>query len=121
VAVPVSSVASVTFYPGSLVGSRITGGVVINFTGSGITDPAGSGNLVTSIGTQASPYPIGNLYNSAGLTTLVFNQLTGALAKANWNYELVTQDGSLSVHNPTFVFNVISSTTNALASPGTAY
>jgi hypothetical protein len=38
-----------------------------------------------------------------------------ALPKAGWNYFLVHGDGSLGVHNPGFVFNVLEASNNAVS------
>ncbi len=39
---------------------------------------------------------------------------SGILARAIWNNTMLTRDGSAAVHNPTFVFNVISNTKAAM-------
>ena len=40
--------------------------------------------------------------------------LKGTFAKANWNYELLAQDATRGVHNPSFAFDVLSATVTAV-------
>ncbi len=40
--------------------------------------------------------------------------LKGVFAKANWNHQLLVQDGSRGVHNPSFAFDVLSATMAAV-------
>ncbi len=71
---------------------------------------------VCKLGSSAtSGYGLVNFYTDAGATTKVFDLLDGNIAKANWNYTLVTADGSRGVHNPGFVSQLIASTRSALA------
>jgi hypothetical protein len=67
-------------------------------------------NAATGTITAGTPIVVGlgGFYSNAGATTRIFDQLNGRIAKANWNYSLATQDGSRSIHNPTFIFDVLS-------------
>jgi len=102
-----SNIASIQFVSGR------SPGFVITFTAA-INNPDATSGQVTSLGSANSPYTIANFYSDAGVTP-IFDQLSGRVAKANWNYSLVTQDGSQAIHNPTFVFGVISATNTGLA------
>jgi hypothetical protein len=64
---------------------------------------------ITVLGTTAAPIGLASFYTDSGMGTKVFD-----VPKANWNYELVAQDGSRGVHNPSFTFNVLSATLSAL-------
>ncbi len=101
--------------PGDTTAVFVTGrspGFVLTFS-SPIADPNGTGTI-SSLGSLASAAGLGNFYTTAGATTKVFDVLKGTFAKANWNYELLAVDGSRGVHNPSFTFNVLSGTVNAL-------
>ena len=41
----------------------------------------------------------------------------GNMFKANWNYTLISQDGSWGVHNPPFVSAVLSATADPWGNP----
>jgi formate-dependent nitrite reductase cytochrome c552 subunit len=103
--VQIPSDAAATFVFGRSAGFTIT-------TASGMDDPNTLGakiNTLTSGG-------LANFYTDAGATTKAFDVLKGVFAKANWNYSLVTLDGSRAIHNPSFVFEVLSSTEAAVRS-----
>jgi hypothetical protein len=108
VQIPVDAI--ITFVPGR------SAGFVMTFTAP-IPDPANLTGTITTLGTAASPAGLGNVYADAAATTKAFDVLKGTLAKSNWNYELVAQDGSRGIHNPTFTFNVLSATETALLNP----
>jgi hypothetical protein len=89
----------------------------ITFT-TAITNPDAASPA--TIGAPGAPY-VGGLtkyYASADGATLgaaIFNVMTGSMAKANWNYSLVTLDSSRSIHNPSFVFEILRQTQTHLA------
>ena len=116
VQVSASNISSLFFVTGR------SPGLYIQFT-TAITNPDATSGTIGALGTSNSAgYALGSFYvDAAASTTPVFNQLTGRLAKANWNYSLVTQDGSMSIHNPTFVFNTLSATMTGLADNTKAY
>ncbi|HEY6892315.1 MAG TPA: hypothetical protein VI300_31205, partial [Solirubrobacter sp.] len=107
-----ANVASVALVTGRLVGLNVT------FTAA-IDDPNGTGT-VTSLSTGPNSSNLGNFVTVDGTgtptSTKVFDVLGGRVAKANWNYSLLDQDGSKSIHNPTFVFTVLGNTKAALVS-----
>jgi hypothetical protein len=53
-------------------------------------------------------YQLGNLKDAAATTTAFL--ATDDVVKGAWNYLLLGNDGSLGIHNPTYVFNVLSAT-----------
>jgi len=106
----IPSDASVTFVFGR------SPGFYIKFT-SAVPNPDGTGTI-TALGTATSGAALGKFYTDAGASIAAFDQLKGVYAKANWNYELVTQDASRSIHNPSFVFDVLSATQAAVQGTG---
>jgi hypothetical protein len=105
--VQIPSDAVATFIPGRSVGFKIT-------TATGMDDPNAAGGTINTLSSAA----LGNFYTDSPPTTKTFDLLKGVIAKANWNYSLVTQDGSRSIHNPSFVFEVISETQAAVQGSG---
>jgi hypothetical protein len=103
--VQIPSDAVATFVFGRSPGFNIT-------TAGGMNDPSKTTGTITTL----SPAALGNFYTDSGATTKAFDVLKGVYAKANWNYSLVTQDGSRAIHNPSFVFEVLSSTQAAVRS-----
>ncbi|MGZ6141750.1 MAG: carboxypeptidase regulatory-like domain-containing protein [Myxococcales bacterium] len=98
----IPSGTTATFTTGRSIGLSLTFPAAVN-------DPnADSGTVTTLKGGLA------NFYKDAGASTPAFDMLQGTLAKANWNFALVTQDSSRAVHNPRFVFEVLSSTLAAV-------
>ncbi len=97
--VPAGATTAVAYVSGRLVGFRVTLNV-------DVPDP----NAATGTITAGTPITVGlgGFYSNAAATTRIFDLLNGRVAKANWNYSLVTQDGSRSIHNPTFAFGVLS-------------
>jgi hypothetical protein len=92
-------------------------GFVINFT-SAVNNPDATSGTITSLGTTASPSGLGKYYTDSGVSLAAFDQLKGVIAKTNWNYELVAQDGTRGIHNPSFMFAVISATESAVLGNG---
>lgn len=88
-------------------------GFVLTFP-TPMDDPNNASGTVTSLGTSGSPAGLGSFYTTSDVTTKSFDVLKGTLAKSNWNYSLLTQDGSRGVHNPSFSFDVLSATIGAL-------
>ena len=97
-AVPAGATTSVVFVSGRSVGFRVTLNV-------DVPNPNAATGTITA-GT-AITVGLGGFYSDAAATTRIFDLLQGRVAKANWNYTLVN-DGSRSIHNPTFVFDVLS-------------
>lgn len=95
--------ANVTFVFGRSPGFAIT-------SATGFDDPNNTSGTITTLG----PAGLGNFYTDSGATTKAFDLLKGTFAKANWNYELVVQDGSRGIHNPSFTFDVLSNTVEAV-------
>jgi hypothetical protein len=108
VVVEAGNVASVAFVSGRSVGFTLT------FT-TPIANPNAATGTVSTITVGLANY----LASSGGVAsaTKVFDVLRGKIAKANWNYTLVTADASRSIHNPTFVFEVLSKTLAAVTDP----
>ncbi|HZR08292.1 MAG TPA: carboxypeptidase regulatory-like domain-containing protein [Myxococcales bacterium] len=103
--VQIPSDAVATFVFGRSVGFNLT-------TAGGMNDPSKTTGTINTLSAAA----LGSFYTDAGATTKAFDVLKGVYAKANWNYSLVTQDGSRAIHNPSFVFEVLSSTQAAVRS-----
>lgn len=91
-------------------------GFVLGFP-TPMSDPNNTAGTVAFLGTIASPAGLTGFYTDAGASTRQFDVLKGTVAKANWNFALLTQDGSRGVHNPSFAFDVISATASALNGP----
>jgi hypothetical protein len=81
--------------------------------------PDGYGNEVTTLTVNYQSVSLSNALNSGNqsfVTPLISK--VGLLAKANWNYWLVSSvtanPAANVIHNPSFVFNVLSATTTNL-------
>jgi cytochrome c554/c'-like protein len=96
----------------TFVFGRSPGFVITSVTG--FNDPNNASGTINTLGTSSSAAGLGNFYTDSGATTKAFDLLKGTFAKTNWNYQLVAQDGSRGVHNPTFAFAVLSKTEEAL-------
>ncbi|HUJ28018.1 MAG TPA: carboxypeptidase regulatory-like domain-containing protein [Myxococcales bacterium] len=94
-------------------------GFIINFPSAQPNPDAASPATVNSLGTSASPAGFGKFFTDSGVSAAAFDQLKGNFAKTNWNYELVTQDGTRGIHNPSFTFAVLSATEEAILGSGT--
>jgi hypothetical protein len=105
VQIPADAAASFIF--GRSVGFTIT-------TVTGMNDPNKATGTINTLNSAA----LGNFYTDSGATTKAFDVLKGVFAKANWNYSLVTLDSSRSIHNPGFVFEVLSATEAAVLGSG---
>jgi hypothetical protein len=89
--------------PNTAIDAATAATVVVNDFTSG-RSPA----FKITYGATTKTVSLGNFLQADG-TTPLFDVLFGTLAKANWNFSLV-QDGSKAIHNPTFVFEVLSVT-----------
>jgi len=105
--VQITGVSSAVFVPGR------SPGFVITFAAPVIDPNNGSGTILV-LGSTGSPAGLGSFYADSAGTKPSFDLLKGTFAKANWNYELLTQDGSRGVHNPSFSFDVLSATVAAI-------
>lgn len=76
-------------------------GVTITFSDETSVGPVGLPDVIVL---DAGDNELGELYSVAD----------ARLPKAGWNYFLVHNDGSHGVHNPSFVFEVLSASANAL-------
>ncbi|HEY6909339.1 MAG TPA: hypothetical protein VI356_08220 [Myxococcales bacterium] len=104
--VPIPAPATAEFVTGRLVGFNLT-------FSKPIEDPNKASGTTTTLAGNSNA-GLGNFYTDAAATTKAFDVKNGVTAKANWNYSLVTLDGSRGIHNPTFAFEVLSATTAAV-------
>jgi hypothetical protein len=71
---------------------------------------------VTLPGGTFGPYRVNDVDVRAGGATLghLYDFADALVVKAGWNWNLVHNDGSLGVHNPSFAYNVINTSVDAL-------
>jgi hypothetical protein len=114
---------NLTVAPVSIVPSGRTANLAMSFA-SVVQNPFGTPTTVTTLSTNYLNVSQSNVLklDNVNLSVPKFGR-TGIIAKANWNYWLVSSvsenPAANMIHNPSFVFDVLSATTtNLLASKG---
>ncbi|MCL5277271.1 MAG: hypothetical protein M1517_05800, partial [Deltaproteobacteria bacterium] len=72
---------------------------------NGVSYPAAALGLITA--TTGTPGPVFWINDAA-------NPITTTIVKAGWNYALVNSEGSLGIHNPTYVLTILDNTLQRL-------
>jgi hypothetical protein len=130
VCAPKTALVEIKVAPTSIVPSGRTQYLTLSFAGP-VANPFGTGtvgSVTTSMFNVAAGAVSPKLNpSSGGFATSLFSK-TGIMAKTNWNYWLISstavdEAGNPTpaadvIHNPTFVFNVLSATTGKLLGAG---
>jgi hypothetical protein len=109
------SASSFAIYVGSsVVSAPVTAATFSSYHGqqgyqiwdnSGATYTNSLGSFTASTGTSSFPiFPLNSAVNPTATT----------IVKAGWNYALVSTEGSLGIHNPTYILTILNNTLNQL-------
>ncbi len=111
------AVVNLTVAPTNIVPSGRQQNLAMTFAAPGVSD--GWGNTVTTLTVNYRRVSLTSANNGTSFNNPLFST-SGIIAKANWNYWLVSSvspnPAANVIHNPSFVWEVLSNTTGALLS-----